>query len=201
MSHSFPLPDQFIRFESSNGFVEGKQPSERWLSQLQDVFIDTTAYKTAAQVGDRVVYYVTSVEPAVGNGQLHYGLGVVLPGKIGEEYYLTRGHLHACRAAAEVYICLRGRGLMLLEDERTGESNTIEMIANSVIYVPGYTAHRTVNIVDEPLVYWGIYPYNAGHDYQSIQQRNFKQVVVCKKGVPVVMNRPDYLQTLERQAA
>ncbi len=195
------LPDQFVRYGSSSGVIEGKQPSERWLTQLRDVFIDPVAYTAAVQAGDRLIYYVTNVEPTTGEGDLHYGLGVVLPGRIGKEYHLTRGHLHAWRAAAEVYFCLRGQGLMLLEDERTGEGRAIEMAADSVIYVPGYTAHRTVNVGDEPLVYWGVLPSNAGHDYQTIQQRNFQQVVICKKGKPVVMYRSDYRKTLAEEAA
>lgn len=200
MNPLIPLPDQLIRYRSINGIVEGKQPTERWLSQLPNVFIDLAAYENTVQAGDRLIYYVTNVEPATGEGNLHYGLGVVLPGKIGEEYYLTRGHLHAMREAAEVYICLRGQGMMLLEDERTGECRAIEMTADSVVYVPGYTAHRTVNVGNEPLVYWGVYPYNAGHDYQTIQQRNFNQVVICREEKPLVINRSDYLKTLAKRA-
>ncbi len=185
-----------IRYSENDGLIEGKQPAQRWLSQLSDVFADPAAYAGEVQKADRLVYYVTSVEPSQGDGQLHYGLGVVLPGKVGDEYYLTRGHLHAWRDAAEVYICLRGQGLMLLEDERTGECQAVEMAAERAIYVPGYTAHRTVNTGTAPLIFWGIYPAAAGHDYQSIQQKNFQKVVICRDGKPVVMDRTKYLQIL-----
>ncbi len=79
------LPEQLVRYSPSNGLIEGKQPSERRLSQLQDVFADPMAYQNALVQGDRLVYYVTAVEPAEGEGQLHYGLGVVLPGRVGDE--------------------------------------------------------------------------------------------------------------------
>ncbi len=35
--------------------------------------------------------------------------------------------------------------------------------AGAVVYVPGHTAHRTVNTGPAPLVYLGIYPWDAGH--------------------------------------
>ena len=190
------MAENLARYSKPGGLIEGRQASQRWLSELMGVFASSVAYKNALQSGDKLVYSVTSIEPAVGEGQLHYGLGVVLPGRVGDEYYLTRGHLHAFRAAAEVYICLHGIGLMLLEDERSGECRSIEMAPDGAVYVPGYTAHRTVNTGNEPLVYWGVYPYNAGHDYQTIQQRNFKQVVVCIDTKPVVMDRLEYLNKM-----
>ena len=38
----------------------------------------------------------------------------------------------------------------------------------SAVYVPGHTAHRTINTGDMPLTYLGIYPARAGHDYGVI---------------------------------
>jgi glucose-6-phosphate isomerase len=190
------MAEKLARYSRLEELIEGRQTSQRWLSELVDVFASSVAYENALQSGDKLVYSVTTIEPAVGEGQLHYGLGVVLPGKVGDEYFLTRGHLHAFRAAAEVYICLRGIGLMLLEDERSGECRSIRMAPESAVYVPGYNAHRTVNTGNEPLVYWGVYPHNAGHDYQTIQQRNFKQVVVCIETEPVVIDRSEYLKRM-----
>jgi glucose-6-phosphate isomerase len=31
-------------------------------------------------------------------------LGVLMPGKVGAEYFMTKGHIHAWRPAAEVYL-------------------------------------------------------------------------------------------------
>jgi glucose-6-phosphate isomerase len=55
--------------------------------------------------------------------------------------------------------------------------------------VPGYTAHRTVNVGDEPLVYLGIYPANAGHDYGQIAKRNFRQMVLAGAQGPELVDR------------
>jgi glucose-6-phosphate isomerase, archaeal len=183
-----------IPYNPLTGAVDGRPVVERRLSQLQDAFADTQAYQAALREGDRLVYQVTSVEPAGGPGQLHYGLGVVYPGRVGSEYYLTRGHIHSWRPAAEVYLCLGGEGLMLLEDE-DGRCQVEPMRANTAVYVPGSTAHRTVNTGTQPLVYWGVYPAEAGHDYAFVQQRGFQQVVVAVDGRPVVMKRTEFLKS------
>ena len=106
---------------------------------------------------------------------------------------MTKGHYHAWRPAAEVYIGLSGEGMMLLEDETTWASRLLPFTPNSVIYVPGHTAHRTINTGQVPLAYLGIYPAEAGHDYGAIAQRNFKKVVVAVDGSPTLMDRETFL--------
>jgi glucose-6-phosphate isomerase, archaeal len=179
-----------LPYSPLTGEIPGCPVVERWLSQLKDSFFDAQAYEAALAEGDRLVYRVSSVEPASGPGDLNYALGVIYPGQVGGEYYLTRGHVHAWREAAEVYLCLSGEGLMLLESEQ-GECQAAAMHANSVVYVPGSTAHRTINTGSQPLVYWGIYPAAAGHDYAFVQQRGFQQVVVEINGQPAVMKRSE----------
>ena len=176
-----------LPYSSNSGWIEGYPVTERRLSQLQDLFADQAAYTEARSHGDPLVYRVTSVEPGRGEGDLNYALGVIEPGKIGDEYYLTRGHIHAWPEAAEVYICLRGQGMMLLQDVHSGEASAVQMGPNNVVYVPGHTAHRTINTGVEPLVYWGIYPSRAGHDYQYVQQNPFRLRVVERDGQPVVV--------------
>jgi glucose-6-phosphate isomerase len=182
-----------IPYNPHTGEVEvpGCPVVERRLSQLRDAFFDGQAYEAALREGDPLLYRVTAVEPASGDGQLHYALGVIYPGRVGNEYYLTRGHVHAWRAAAEVYLCLSGEGLMLLEDE-AGRCQAAAMTANTAVYVPGSTAHRTVNTGSQPLVYWGIYPSTAGHDYAFVQQRGFQQIVVEINGKAAVIQRSEY---------
>jgi glucose-6-phosphate isomerase len=132
------------------------------------------------------------------DGDLDYVLGVLMPGKVGDEYYMTKGHLHAWRPAAEVYLGLRGCGMMLLQDERTGECIAAPLGENSIVYVPGHTAHRTVNVGNTPLVYWGILSSRAGHDYGSAALSNFNKVVIERNGAPVVLDRSDYLTQSRR---
>jgi glucose-6-phosphate isomerase len=180
-------------FDVMSGTIDGRPKLVRRLSDLRGSFADTQAYERALAAGDPVVYTVASVEPATGSGQLHYGLGMVMPGKVGDEYFLTKGHLHAWRDAAEVYIGLTGGGLMLLENEVTGETETAPLGQGDAVYVPGFTAHRTINTGDLPLTYMGVYPSEAGHDYGAIAERNFLKVVVDRDGLPALLPREEYL--------
>ncbi|MEM0964546.1 MAG: glucose-6-phosphate isomerase family protein [Verrucomicrobiota bacterium] len=176
-------------YNGSTAEMNGGQVVERTLSQLKGCFADEAAFEAALEKEDSLLYRVTAIEPAKGNGDLHYGLGILYPGKIGNEYYLTKGHLHSTREAAEVYIGLSGAGYMLLEDEKTGESRLEPLGEGSVVYVPGYTAHRTMNTGDAPLTYFGVYPANAGHDYGLIAKRNFLKVLVEENGEPTLKDR------------
>lgn len=189
--------DIFTQFDLVAGVINGRSPQTRHLSQLQDIFADQQAYAAAVQQhGDPLIYSVASVTPAEGEGQLHYGLGKIMPGRIGDEYYMTKGHFHAWRPAAEFYIGLSGEGMMLLEHETSGECQLHPLLANSVVYVPGYTAHRTINVGTTPLTYLGIYPAAAGHDYGAVAERNFKKVVVARSGQPTLLDRLTFLESL-----
>lgn len=185
--------EQLAHFTPQTGTITGASVTERRLSHMRGFFVDEAAYKTALANDDAVLYTLSSVEPAQGEGQLYYGLGMIMPGRIGAEYYMTKGHYHAWRPAAEVYIGLSGKGVMLLEHETTGQSQLLPFTPNSIIYVPGFTAHRTINTGEVPLSYLGVYPANAGHDYGAIAQRNFKKVVVAVNGKPTLMDREAFL--------
>lgn len=187
MLNSISAENLFVPFSREHPNLGNRPVTERRLSDLRGCFADASAYENALKAGDPLIYSVTPVEPAQGEGQLHYGLGVLYPGRVGGEYYLTKGHYHAVRPAAEVYVGVAGDGLMLLEDEH--EERLVPLRANSVVYVPGNTAHRTVNVGSDPLVYLGIYPSNAGHDYASLSARNFRNIVVCQDGKPTLIKR------------
>ncbi len=187
-------PEELLAtFNPSTGTIDGHPLTMRRLSDLRGLFVDSTAFEAALAKKDSVVYTVSTIDLAKGEGQLHCGLGVVYPGRVGGEYYFTKGHLHSWRKAAEFYIGLKGKGVMILEDETSGESLVLDLLPNSAVYVPGHTAHRTVNTGTTPLVYIGVYPSEAGHDYDSIGDRNFKKVVFAKGGVPTVIDRTDYI--------
>lgn len=195
MQTEFP---QLTQFDPTTGTIERAPLLERRLSDLRSYFADEAAYLAALAQENSLLYTVATVEPAQGDGALHYGITCIMPGRVGREYYMTKGHYHAWRPAAEYYIGLRGTGLLLLEDEKTNECWSMPMTPNSGLYVPGYTAHRTVNIGIEPLTFLGIYPFNAGHDYGAIVERNFRHVVVEVNGESTVLERSAFLATLSR---
>ncbi len=179
------------RLDLERGVIAGAPVVRRGLSDLRGCFADAAAYDAALALGDPPLYTVSSVEAGGGGGDLHYGLGVLYPGRIGDEYFMTKGHLHSRREAAEVYIGLRGEGCMLLEDEMTGECRIEPLGAGRVVYVPGHAAHRTINTGDVALVYIGVYPADAGHDYGAIAERNFRMVVVRREGKAMMVARDE----------
>ena len=179
------------RFDPQTGEIEGTTMTKRHLSDLRGCFRDPVAFERALAQGNPLVYSVSAMQLGTDVGDLHYGLGVIHPGRVGDEYFLTKGHLHTWRAAAELYIGLSGEGVMLLEDETTGASRMVALHPNSAVYVPGYTAHRTANTGSVPLVYLGVYPARAGHDYAAIGERNFRDVVVERGGKPCLLARND----------
>jgi glucose-6-phosphate isomerase len=189
-----------LRFDPVTAVISGRQPTIRHLRDVQSIFADGSACQELL-ASNPLLYSVTQIEDHNGEGDIHYGIGILMPGKVGREYFMTKGHIHAWRPAAEVYIGLRGRGMMLLEDECTGKCRAAPLEANSVVYVPGYTAHRTINIGDEPLVYWGVLSSAAGHDYDAVAERNFRLVVVERDGAPVVVERIDFLAELQGASA
>jgi glucose-6-phosphate isomerase len=53
-----------------------------------------------------------------------------------------------------------------------------------------------VNTGNEPLVYWGVYPCEAGHDYTYVKNHNFSHVVVEVDGKPAVLDRSAHLKAI-----
>jgi glucose-6-phosphate isomerase len=176
-------------FNPETGEVPGAHITTRHLSELRGCFADTIAYEVALAAGDPLLYTVSNVEYGGADGDLSYAVGVLMPGRIGPEYYMTKGHLHAWRAAAEIYIGLKGEGVMLLEAEADGASRMLPLRPHSAVHVPGHTAHRTMNTGTDPLIYIGVYPTRAGHDYAAIAAKNFRQIVVERNGRPVLLDR------------
>ncbi len=81
---------------------------------------------------------------------------------------------------------------MLLEEEPSGESRLVPLGKEQVVYVPGYTAHRTINTGSAPLIYLGVYPAGAGHDYGAIAERNFRKILVEQDGQPTLVDRTTF---------
>lgn len=181
-------------YNPANGTIPGAVVLERRLSDLRGCFADQTAYEAELRQRDPLLYSVAAIEPANGDGDLHYGIGKIMPGKIGAEYFMTKGHLHSWRSAAEFYFGLSGDGVMLLEDEATGESRMVPLKPNNAVYVPGHTAHRTMNVGKTPLTYIGVYPAKAGHDYNAIAQTNFRNVVIEREAKPAMLARKDFFK-------
>lgn len=145
---------------------------EKRLADLEGLYADVNAFtETLDRVGNIVVYSVEDVRPpsasGSGTGDLIFGTTHMEPGRIGGEFYMTRGHIHATANRPETYYGESGRGLMLMESPE-GEISICEVAPRVMVYVPPFWIHRSVNTGDEPLVMSFCYPADSGQDYEVI---------------------------------
>ena len=157
----------------------------RRVSDLRGYFADRDATATAVAAGDPVVYEVEQYDLPEEAGQLICCTTVLYPGVVGEEYYMTKGHFHAVRATAEVYLGLSGEGYLLLVTE-DGAAAQLRLGAGTVAYVPPYWAHRTVNTGEGRLAFLAVYPAHAGHDYATARTMGFGRRVLRGADGPVL---------------
>ncbi len=184
-----------VQFDFATGiFAPSLDLSERRMSDLAEMYYDQAAVQKLLLGGNPVIYEIRYLPFVTSNSDMSLGVTRIFPGKVGDEYFMTKGHLHAWRPAAEFYFGLSGEGVMLLEDEHSGESRVVPLQPNGVVYVPGHAAHRTMNVGKVPLTYIGVYPAKAGHDYRTIAKTNFRCVVVERAGKPVMIERKDFLK-------
>ncbi len=162
----------------------------RRLSSMRGQYCDQAAYDALLAQGDPLLYEVYQIERPPVEGELLQGISVIHPGKVGDEYFMTKGHFHAVLETGEVYSCLRGEGRMVLETPE-GETQVLAFLPGDVLYVLPRWAHRSVNVsASEDLVFYYACPANAGHDYGTIEQQGFRLLVVERDGQPTVIDNP-----------
>ncbi len=142
---------------------------EKHLSDLAGIYGDETAFRALLESGDRMVYAVEDLKPSAEAGDMIFGVTRMAPGKVGSEYFVTRGHIHAVANRPEIYYGESGQGLMLLETPE-GETRIVAIEPRAVCYVPPYWIHRSVNVGTDPLVMTFAYPADSGQNYDVIAQ-------------------------------
>ena len=163
---------------------------KRHLSKMAGQYLDTEAFNKAVKQEDRLLYEVYELRRPEREGELLHGISIVHPGKIGDEYHMTKGHFHTVLATGEIYYCLKGHGFMVMETPE-GDWAVEELYPGRVLYVLPRWAHRSVNAsVDEDLVTFFVYPGHAGHDYGTIEEKGFRKLVVDKEGKPDIIDNP-----------
>lgn len=171
----------------------GSERYEKHLPDLAGVYRDDAAYAEAVALdGGEPVYWVESSTPETGRGALTIGLSVLRPGRIGDEFAMTRGHLHAQSEFAELYYGVAGSGVMLLESVE-GESRALPITPGVVVHVPGGWIHRSVNVGDDTLVTLFAYATEAGQDYGIIADAGgMRQLVVADGSDWTTRPNPDH---------
>ena len=161
----------------------------RRIQDLGDIFYDQRAF--AALPKDKTVYEVVSAFPVPDGteGGLFIGITYIHPGKVGDEYFMTKGHFHKIRNRAEIYICMEGEGMLILMNEDRTHTWAEKMEPGSIHYINGFTAHRTANTGSGILSFGACWPSDAGHDYDTISENGFSKILVDRGGIPTLVDR------------
>ena len=163
---------------------------KRPLSKMAGQYADDHAFQELLDEEDAVLYEVYEIKRPEIEGELLNGISIVHPGKVGDEYFMTKGHFHTVLETAEVYVCLNGHGYMVMETPE-GDWAIEELTPGKVLYVLPRWAHRSVNVShDEDLITFFVYPGNSGHDYGTIEEQGFRKLVVEEDGQPVFIDNP-----------
>jgi glucose-6-phosphate isomerase len=173
-------------FDGDRGVLKGDKVSysERRLKDLEGLFKDKDAYENMPL--DTLVYKVEVHEAVKGiPGGLYFGVSHIYPGRVGHEYFMTKGHFHARRDTAEYYWGITGHGILLFMDEKRSIWAE-EIIPGSLHYIPGNTAHRLINSGDSELTVGACWPSDAGHDYAAIVKAGFSARILEKNGRPEI---------------
>lgn len=181
-----------IDFDMKSGLSETLDTEKRYLSQMKGMFSDSAAFESAVQNGNPMVYEFHSLDVGENSGDLAFGCSILNPGKVGDEYYFTKGHFHTILNTSEVYYCLNGHGYMLMENMR-GDWSAQELTPGKAVYVPKGYAHRSVNVSkEEKLVTFFVFRADAGHDYGTIETKGYRKLLVERDGVPTIIDNPNW---------
>ena len=171
-----------------NGKLSGNHVSEsiKQLKELKNLFADE---ESRGLLDPDTIIYKVQVHTPVAAGQeggLFFGTTFIMPGKIGNEYFMTQGHFHKMSNRAEYYWGIQGKGLLILMN-RDRKCRVEEMYPGSLHYIPAETGHRVVNYHNKELAFGACWSSDAGYDYEEIRNHGFSVRVMEVDGDPVIV--------------
>jgi glucose-6-phosphate isomerase len=188
-----PLMPMLAQIEMENGSIkDAPEVIVRRLSDMQGHYQDQAAVHELLSE-DPILYRVYMTTPSDHEVQWRTAMSVIEPGKVGAEYYMTKGHFHKDEQAPEVYLTLLGEGKIVMQTHG-GQNEVLPMFPGAINYIPGGWAHRTVNTGDRPLAFFAVWPTDAGHDYAGVAERGFPLLILEKSGQPTVVPNPHYFE-------
>ena len=155
----------------------------------RDHRVDRVAVEKRDQlVAVALVYEFHDLGLPESEGAIAFGTSIIYAGKVGDEYFMTKGHFHTILATSEVYYCLRGHGYMLMENPE-GDWEARELTPGCALYVPERYAHRSINVgSDAPLITFFAFRADAGHNYGAIETKGFRKRIVERNGKPGIID-------------
>ena len=178
-----------LMFNLENGRCTERESSKRYLADIKNIFYDSAEAETALSTENKLIYEFYELPMLQDDGDLAFGTSITYPVTIGDEYFMTKGHFHSILDTTEVYYCLNGHGMMMMENS-DGKWECRELNAGTALYVPKGFAHRSINVGSVPLVTFFCFRADAGHDYKTIANPGFRHLVVKQNGQPTVIENP-----------
>lgn len=179
-----------IDFDKNTGMSNNANSTKRYLSDMKNMYADGEAYNKLITENPLIYEYYVLDTPH-DSGDIAAGTSIVYPGKIGNEYHMTKGHFHTILMTAEIYYTLSGEGYMLTENKE-GDVIAHKLEAGKMVYVPKGYAHRSINVGNEPLVTFFAFRADAGHDYGTIEKMGYRKLIVEQKGTPTIIDNPKW---------
>lgn len=161
----------------------------RRLSDMKGMFIDSDSEIKILEKEDPLIYTFSEKILPEENGYLQMAITKINPGKVGQEYFMTKGHYHRRPDTSEVYVGLEGEGYLLTQTPE-GDFESFPIRPGVVAYIPPFWGHRMVNTGTTPFVFFAVYTGDAGHNYGDIERTGFVKVLIEKDGKPFLMNNP-----------
>lgn len=180
-----------LDFDLETGLSPNAKTTRRPLSKMRGMYADDSAFEELVAKRDPPVYEFHELGTPETPGDLAFGCSIVYPGKVGNEYYMTKGHFHTILDTAEVYLCLSGYGFMLMESPE-GDWSGQELVPGRVVYVPKRYAHRSINAGTDTLRTFFVFRGDAGHDYGTIETKGYRKLCVEQNGKPVFIDNPKW---------
>lgn len=179
-----------LDFSLKDGISKNAPSTKRYLSEMKGMFADAAAFEKIAAGENPLVYEFYELGVPANPGDLAFGASITYPGKVGDEYFMTKGHFHTVLETAEVYYTLSGEGGMLLENPE-GDVSLQLLEPGKAVYVPKRYAHRSVNTGKAPLVSFFVFRADAGHNYATIETKGYRKLVVeGSDGRPKMVDNP-----------
>jgi len=162
-----------VNFKTGELSVCGSH-NKTYLSDIKDLFRDKDeVYK---RLKENPLIYETFYPDIKENGNyVFYGITKIHPGKIGKEFFMTKGHLHIPEQITEAYLCLSGKGMLLEQKDNTVQKTLME--PGTINYVGESSFHRVYNIGNEPLIFYISCNADFEHDYSLLENGGFLDVV------------------------
>lgn len=181
-----------VDFDMQTGLSSKWDSIRRNLSAMTGMFADEAKHAEMVEQDDVLVYEFYDAGRPERPGEVAFGTSITYPGRVGDEYFMTKGHFHTILETAEVYYCMRGHGYMLMENPE-GDWEAQELKPGLAVYVPERYAHRSINVSDnEPLITFYAFRGDAGHDYGTIESKGFRKLIVERNGNPEIIDNPKW---------